>query len=57
MIWPIRWTVYLAFLSQIVFLILKLTGVIGWSWWIVCIPGMILVIIIAFLAWVLSALA
>lgn len=50
MIWPIRWTIYLAFLTQVVFLVLKIAGAIGWHWLIVLIPGLFLVVILALLA-------
>ena len=40
-----------AFILFLVFLVLKLTGVIAWSWWIVCLPlivyGAVLLLCIA----------
>jgi len=42
---------------QIVFIILKLVGVISWSWWVVLIPLWITIGLILFLAFCTIAIA
>lgn len=57
MIWPIRWTVYLSFIAQIVFIILKLSGVIQWHWLLVLMPAFLLIVLLSFLAWIVYQLS
>lgn len=57
MIWPIRWTIYLSFVAQVVFIVLKLSGAIGWRWLLVLIPAGFLIILLSFLYWVVRQLS
>jgi hypothetical protein len=57
MIWPIRWTIYLAGLAQGVFIVLKLCGTIQWHWLLVLIPLGFLIIVISLLAWIMYNLS
>jgi len=52
----VYWILFSPLVVQVVFVILKLVGLIGWSWWMVFLPVPVFVTFLGLIAYMLNAM-